>query len=229
MNIDIDPVMLSANKIAVGSPQGILTEVAGFEFVDKRYLSITRKGYADQKITIGHGTNSQHALFDVQGGRMELNSNIGIRFNNLAGADTRMMVVNASGDISTQAIPTGGSGSNYLPYRRVPYGSAENTQTSDDSLRFYSSVLESELKLGISTPLSFRSDNTGYNNYIQSIGGYIKMSSNRISLLVSASGQPNSGEIELSSYHNTLIHSGYGDVIINATEGDVIIKGGTVS
>lgn len=228
MNIDIDPVMLSANKIAVGSPQGILTEVAGFEFVDKRYLSITRKGYADQKITIGHGTNSQHALFDVQGGRMELNSNIGIRFNNLAGADTRMMVVNASGDISTQAIPTGGSGSNYLPYRRVPYGSAENTQTSDDSLRFYSSVLESELKLGISTPLSFRSDNTGYNNYIQSIGGYINMSSNRISLLVSASGQPNSGEIELSSYHNTLIHSGYGDVIINATEGDVIIKGGAV-
>jgi hypothetical protein len=57
------------------------------------------------------------------------------------------------------------------------------------------------------------------------------MSSNRISLLVSASsspGQPNSGEIELSSYHNTLIHSGYGDVIINATEGDVIIKGGAV-
>lgn len=228
MNIDIDPVTLSANKIAVGSPQGILTEVTGFEFIDKRYLSITRKDYADQKITIGHGTNSQHALFDVQGGRMELNSNIGIRFNNLAGADTRMMVVNASGDISTQAIPTGGSGSNYLPYRRVPYGSAENTQTSDDSLRFYSSVLESELKLGISTPLSFRSDNTGYNNYIQSIGGYINMSSNRISLLVSASGQPNSGEIELSSYHNTLIHSGYGDVIINATEGDVIIKGGAV-
>lgn len=154
MNIDIDPVLLNPGRIAVGSAQGILTDYNNFEFLDKRYLSISKKTNLAQKINIGHYVGDSNALIEVIGGRLDLNSNVGLRINNLAGSTTRMLVVDSLGNVSAQTIPSGGGGSNYLPNKRIAYGSYENTQTSDDGLTYDSTAGVGILTLGVNDYLT---------------------------------------------------------------------------
>ena len=108
-------ISLTESRIAFGSNLNTITESPNFNWIQNRMIRITG---GSGEFQIGKGLSDSNYYISVEGsgsiGSLNIYGAGGLKFGNLTGTGTQMVVVNESGLVSRQAIPSGSGGSQSL-------------------------------------------------------------------------------------------------------------------
>jgi hypothetical protein len=134
--LELEPVSLSNNKIAVGDSANYLSEYNNFEFLESRFISIYRPSDSSRALYMGMYSLSNNSFITAAGGNLTLKGDTGIYLHGFTGFGNKMVIVDGDGKLGYTDIPSGGSGSSSLTSTYIGYGSTVNTLTGNSTFTY---------------------------------------------------------------------------------------------
>jgi hypothetical protein len=165
--LELEPIPLSNNKIAVGDSANYLSEYSNFQYLDGRYISIHRESDSTKSLLLGMDFSSNNSFVSAVGGRLTLRGDSGIYLNGFTGVGNKMVIVNGEGKLDYTEIPSGGSTASPLSSSFIGYGSTINTLTGNSTFTY----LDNRYIHFSASGSDFNIGTTGTSGFVESVAG----------------------------------------------------------
>lgn len=165
--LELEPVGLSNNKIAVGDSANYLSEYNNFEFLESRFISIYKISDNTRALYLGLESASNNSFITAAGGRLTLKADSGVYLHGFTGIGNRMVIVDGDGKLGFTEIPSGGSGGSPLTSSYIGYGSTINTVTGNATFTYLGNRYIHFTNSGS----DFNVGTTGASGFVESVNG----------------------------------------------------------